>query len=395
MSMELPGMMIELSGTSVRNKGAELMTAAICRRFLLHHPSIQFAVPQRFGTAKDRFKYGMWYKISTKRYALNRKITRSEKVAIQAVEMMLSRRLCTECGIVTDQGINAVLDASGFAFGDQLPLNRTLDFVEALKPLKRKKVPVVLLPQAFGPFSQPSHQDAMKQLIDMTDLIFARDDVSYGHLNRLSQHDERIQCCPDLTLAAEAPIAPVETQRPITLIPNSRMLDKLSPENSKLYQDCLAKIILHAKNKNLPLQLLLHDLHEDLQFIAPLQYLTGSDIKVVTDDDPIQLKAILASSSLVISSRFHALAGALSSGVPSISIGWSHKYDQIMSDFQQSEWSLSTTQAYEDIESVMDAMLEPVTNANISQCLKTQMIDIREQVGLMWQKVDQAIGLPG
>lgn len=386
-------MIIELSGTSIRNKGAELMTAAICSRFHQKYPNVRFAVPQRFGTADERFRYGLWHKLSSSRYALNRKMPFPEKCALQFAERFIPKRLLSECGLVTNSNINAVIDASGFAFGDQLPVQRTLDYIEGLVPIHRRKIPIVLLPQAFGPFSSSAHGEAMKRLLDMSELVFARDDLSRQHLDRLSPKDDRIQVCPDLTLALETPGNGEGTPSPITLVPNSRMLDKIAPEDSQQYQESLVKVILHADQNKIPLQILLHDRNEDIQFVEILKRRVKMELRVVMDDDPIRLKSALATSRLVISSRFHALAGALSSGIPSIAIGWSHKYDQLMNNFKQTEWSLSSKQAAESIESCMDAILNPDRHLQITQVLNHQMTGIRNKIETMWQKVDQTIGL--
>ena len=41
-------------------------------------------------------------------------------------------------------------------------------------------------------------------------------------------------------------------------------------------------------------------------------------------------KGILSDASGVISSRYHAAVGALTSGVPTLTIGWNSKYDELM-----------------------------------------------------------------
>ena len=45
-----------------------------------------------------------------------------------------------------------------------------------------------------------------------------------------------------------------------------------------------------------------------------------------------QIKGILATCTAVISSRYHALIAALSQGVPAVALGWSHKYEALLSE---------------------------------------------------------------
>ena len=45
----------------------------------------------------------------------------------------------------------------------------------------------------------------------------------------------------------------------------------------------------------------------------------------VEQRDPAALKGFLFLAEAVITARFHAMVGAVSSGVPSFEIGWNHK----------------------------------------------------------------------
>jgi len=56
---------------------------------------------------------------------------------------------------------------------------------------------------------------------------------------------------------------------------------------------------------------------------------------VFLDDDllPTELRAIIASSDLLVASRFHAMISALTELVPPIVIGWSHKYGEVLAPF--------------------------------------------------------------
>ena len=59
---------------------------------------------------------------------------------------------------------------------------------------------------------------------------------------------------------------------------------------------------------------------------------------VVNIDCPLQIKAAIAQSKLVIGSRYHALVSALSSDVPVLCLGWSHKYAELMNSFGQEKY---------------------------------------------------------
>jgi colanic acid/amylovoran biosynthesis protein len=49
------------------------------------------------------------------------------------------------------------------------------------------------------------------------------------------------------------------------------------------------------------------------------------------------LKAMIGQCDLVVGSRFHSLVAALSQGVPSVALGWAHKYVELLGDFGQED----------------------------------------------------------
>lgn len=66
-----------------------------------------------------------------------------------------------------------------------------------------------------------------------------------------------------------------------------------------------------------------------------------SSCLLITDDLPPEvLRAVVASSSVVISSRFHAMVSALATRTPVIVVGWSHKYQEVLDEFEVAGCSL-------------------------------------------------------
>ena len=45
------------------------------------------------------------------------------------------------------------------------------------------------------------------------------------------------------------------------------------------------------------------------------------------------IRAIIAGTDILVTSRFHAMIAALSVGTPPLVIGWSHKYDEVLQTF--------------------------------------------------------------
>lgn len=69
---------------------------------------------------------------------------------------------------------------------------------------------------------------------------------------------------------------------------------------------------------------------------------TSDDVHLVDRDlSPRVLRAIVDRSSLLITSRFHGMVSGMATATPTVVIGWSHKYREVMSDFGVETYGLS------------------------------------------------------
>jgi colanic acid/amylovoran biosynthesis protein len=104
----------------------------------------------------------------------------------------------------------------------------------------------------------------------------------------------------------------------------------------------------------------------------------------------VALKQYLGESHLVIASRFHALMGALSQGVPSIGTSWSHKYEMLFDEYGCPEMLL-------DVTADTEATRACVNRATAQH--RTELVDrlhkhareMRRQTESMWKYVDNLI----
>jgi len=60
---------------------------------------------------------------------------------------------------------------------------------------------------------------------------------------------------------------------------------------------------------------------------------TGSAVFINRDLDPRELRAIIERSDVAVTGRFHAMVSALEVGTPPVVIGWSHKYGEVLDQF--------------------------------------------------------------
>lgn len=375
-------MLLEIRGCSRRNKGAELMLIAIQQHFKALNPSIRFAVDQWFGGYEDRAFYGLWV-----RPALKRKGRGS--ISLQLMPSSLKRNL----GIVESVEIDATLDAAGFAYGDIHGPEPTEALATAIESFKHGKParPFILLPQAFGPFTSHRIRGAMRRVADGADLIYARDRQSLDALTQLCGERTTIRMAPDFTAALTGDRAGARDGK-VLVIPNARMLDKTDASVAQGYVPFLVELINHLRSRGLQPEILLHDREEDAGMARQINAQLAEPLAVVSAEDPLRLKGLIAGSRLVIGSRFHALVGALSQGVPAVGIGWSHKYQELFAEHGCAECLLPVAAEQNRIEAAFKRTLE---EAEPLQRLFSERVEKqRAQILEMWGAVDKCLGLP-
>lgn len=168
---------IEIHGTGTHNRGAELMAYAISESIREFYPQARIAVPYTFGSFQSRAKHGFW--------------TIWEfpgRFRTKFVGNLLCHGTPTVpgiIGIVHPSEIDVVIDASGFAFSDQWGPEPARLLCEKMNGPARAGKPLLLMPQAFGPFSNPEVSYWTAKLTERAALVCARDSRSYSELVQL------------------------------------------------------------------------------------------------------------------------------------------------------------------------------------------------------------------
>jgi polysaccharide pyruvyl transferase WcaK-like protein len=61
-----------------------------------------------------------------------------------------------------------------------------------------------------------------------------------------------------------------------------------------------------------------------------------------------QLRWLIGECDLFVASRFHAMVSSLAMAVPTVVIGWSHKYREVLEMFEVEEWAFGSDQLSAD-----------------------------------------------
>ena len=378
-------MKIILNGVETNNKGAELMLYAILQEIERKYPDSKVYVPASV------FKHGYEYIHTTLNvYSLpigwiiyNLKLPKLFK------RLHLSTKLLQDIYLIN--GADYFIDCSGFHFSDQkanLTPNMVWKWKHMLSRLYKQGCRIVFLPQAFGPAKKKNTLNGLKIISNYSSLIIPRERTSYNSLEQSGVVDmKKVKLFSDFTSLVEG-IFPKDYERlkgGICIIPNLRMIDTGTISKDK-YINLLAAIANKCKDSGRPIYLLNHEGKRDEQLAHECKQRIGNGIEVVTGLNALEVKGMIASAYVVVTSRFHGLASALNSCVPCLATSWSHKYAELYNDYELSDCVLPLDNNKEAEEKVLSFM-DKNRNDEIRQHLSAQIEKIKAQTMNMWNVV--------
>lgn len=374
-------MFIELRGVEFVNKGAELMLHAILQYLKEQLPDAEFVMETSHRSPKSKLdSLGIFEKARLKKKGFD----------LTFLYQLSPKSVLRKKRMVLDQEISAVLDASGFAYGDKWgakkAAQRSGDPILTWRSQGKK---VIFLPQAFGPFSSQSLQEQMKKIVKNSDLVFARDDQSLEYLKALTPENSAISLAPDFTnlVTVNASNLKSSYEDKILIIPNQKMLETDSQEINENYISFLATLVSQLKVKGeLPL-FLIHESNKDAAIAESVNQHLESPIPIVKEDNSLVVKAIIGASKGVVTSRFHGLVSALSQAIPCLSTGWSHKYQELMKDYQYEEGMCDVSLEKSYLSTKLDLILSEKKREEVHEKLKENSTLQKERSKAMWAKV--------
>lgn len=212
--------------------------------------------------------------------------------------------------------------------------------------------PVVKGSQAMGPFTSPAVRFAARKVLPRLSQIAARGDITHEHLKELSLRN--IIPGTDLAFLLEptdqerkraTELTPEKEKTLIGVVP-SQVVCNYSNRNEGTYVKDMILLIDTLQNEGHQVILLPHSIQvdkpankmNDLPLTQEIRSQTQTGPLVVdTDESPGTLRAVIANCDLLITSRFHAMISSLATSTPTLVIGWSHKYREVLAQFDQND----------------------------------------------------------
>jgi polysaccharide pyruvyl transferase WcaK-like protein len=368
-------MIIEIKGIGIPNKGAELMLVAAKEQLQSVYPDAIFVVePNTAFIGRSRF--GLHQKVWLKFMGFQ----------IGRFASLIPKRIREKFGLIIDSEIDVVIDASGFTYGDQWGAEKAKRrLVSDIRRWKDNGKKVILLPQAFGPFKDEALKKNMQVIQQYSDVIFARDDISFKYMAELG--GQNLQQAPDFTnlVTGVVPNSFSATPKDICVIPNSKMIEMTSDAEGAEYPKQMINVISYCQLKGYTPYLLVHEGEKDDDLAELINSGLELKVPVYRFESPREIKGIIGTAHIVISSRFHGIVSALSQGIPAVATGWSHKYEMLMQDYGCIDLLLDGNN--KSLESCVEPLLDDVEYSNYCQQISVRSDALKEESRGMWKKV--------
>ncbi len=352
------------------------MLLALMEKIRDKYPKARFVLPALNHDYEQRMFLGTYQK-----FAL-----RVAGIDLGFVGNWIPTRLKHKYGVISDGEIDVIIDASGFAYGDQWGSKKLLQRLGKVSKWKRQGKKVIALPQALGPFTSEGFEQACREVFPNVDLLFARDSISYKHAAAYTS-DNLFQFGDFTNLATpEQATSAFAENADVCIIPNTKMLQMNDQAQGHRYIECMIALTRSMIEKNRKPFFLVHEGKGDRELAEQIRDAVDSNIPLLDPKDALEIKRIIGASSIVISSRFHGLVSALSQGVPVIATGWSHKYQMLLKDYHCEELLIGL-----DDDNSWRACVEAVTNQEQFTAYKgvisRQAKTLKHETEAMWAKV--------
>lgn len=372
-------MIVEIRRIQFINKGAELMLLAILDKLESALDDVTFTVApdlglrpyERLAPLAIHPKAWLWRHGIQWGYVANK----------------VPPKLLKLYGIVSDSQVDVVLDASGFAYGDQWGPPKTVKMARATRRWRRQGTKVILLPQAFGPFTSKHIRKGFEIIAKEASRLYARDIVSFGHIEECAGAAPHIRQCPDITvlIPGETPVDFSIADCEVAIIPNQKMIEKGSVFTRAAYLPFLVTCLQLLTRAECKPFFLIHGGPKDEELAHQASRVFGHNVPVIIRDDAVETKGIIGACRAVVSSRYHGLVSALSQGVPAIGTGWSHKYRTLFDYYGCPNMLLSPNDSDKRIETAISVLI--AQRGQLARRLHRRATQHATTVNQMWDDV--------
>lgn len=378
---------IVLSGVGTVNKGSELMIYAILQEIERKFPDAIVYISAPYNPQ------GLSY-IKTKLQLKNKTIDKwrrqYKRFHIQGIAKLLHINKVHLDDVYAIKDTDYFIDSSGFLVTDQWSQNEysIKKWSLLLKRNKNIGAKIVFLPQAFGPIEKEITKKLLSSINKYADIIMPREKVSFDYIQSSGLVNmKKVRLHRDFTCLVDGvfPEKYNHLKNGICVIPNLRMVDKGSI-GMEDYIKLLVSIIENANKMGKPVYLLNHEGEGDERLAYKIRSDVNDSIEVVTGLNALEVKGMISSAYIVVSSRFHGVASSLNTCVPCLATSWSHKYEELFNDYDQKGCVLPLDNIDKAID-IFRVYIQEDKNRSIRESLCSIKPYILDDTRKMWEEI--------
>jgi len=378
---------IEIVGCNGKNIGDILMLEAAIQELRLRHPKAAFAVRRRSilqrVKAEDRLNFLPLVRPGARRRQLKERTNGLLLGPFSALAGLYP-------GLAAAHRVTGIVDVCGYKYGGIWGRSAIDSDLREYAREKRKGRRIVLLPKTFGPFADPATEAAMRELVELCDLCYCRDQLSHDHLTAAGVPAERCPVFPDFTTTVKG-VADARYQayagRPL-IIPNFRMVDSGRGLDEAGYAALLESLTTLLRRRGMEPLLVVHDAGRDLAFSQELA--RKNDLSLVLEKRAAAVKGLIGQAGLVYSDRLHGLINALSQTVPALTSGWNFKYAEALKNYGMERMLITPDERQESsLQTRLDRLL--AEEKSLREQLSAAAGRLKQTNGLMWDQVNRCL----
>lgn len=357
--------LIQLLGVGLPNRGAELMARTVIEQFRCRFDKCIFCLDQEI--AYDHMDpLGM-----IRTYKNNARISENFQFKMAHRGRKLARH----------RKVDAIVDVSGFAYGDFWGVKKTIKRLTQNIPYWQKhKKPLFILPQAFGPFSDDGFKNSLLPALEYASMVCVRDAQSMDHIKNLGYKSAKQY--PDITFSLAdiaQPVAHIGSKKFSLIIPNSKIVQSgvLTLEQ---YLRMIKNVATNMSREGSGAFTLNHEGTADRDICHKIKEELG--LECFEPTNALEAKTIISRADMVFTSRFHGMISSLVVGVPPIVFGWTHKYNEVMKEFGLLEYLLGDHNV--DPSSLITDLQNPIIRDPIIEQIRENTARMKSRLQEMW-----------
>ncbi|MEH0671445.1 polysaccharide pyruvyl transferase family protein [Vibrio owensii] len=379
-------MIVEIKGVQFVNKGAELMLHAVIQKLNEFDPSAEIVLaPNGNSPYKARAEVNAYQKLSLKKRFLD-----LNELSYH-LPTKVRKWLKNNWGIVTEADVDVVLDASGFAYGDQWPTKHLEAVAKEVKRLAKHDKKFIFMPQALGPFTDSDKQAAVKDGFSDAALIFAREQSSFDGIKPYITDVSKLKMAPDFTNLVKGEVEEDYTKynNTVFIIPNYNMVNERNANSSwkARYVNFLVESVENIVELGYTPVLLNHEGKHDGELCEQVKATTPHSVDIIQESNPLKVKGLIGSSRGIICSRFHGCVSALTQGIPCVGTSWSHKYENLFAEYNRAQFLATPEWSKEELKVALSDSIGSIEETTYTQ----KISEYKAQTEAMWAEIFKQI----